>query len=326
MSLLRLAEWLCGPALRASVFEPLLADWQRQLDDVPASSWARARILVSGATALGLSIAQCLLTGGIRMPRIALIKGSAVLVLSTILLVLIQIGLNTQQFKADFADFPFEMRIWMALPLVLPLAVPLAMLPIMMLMRGAGRMSTRAATIVVLAGGLLTLVTTGWLTPMSRGDVRDSLYAEIERRTIAKEQAGDYSYPSTAARQARPETPEQRAQRREAFRNDPRYAANQANLTRPRWNRSTFMMAALGVALGALGWALGGLGRTQAIHAAGWWSLAWLAMMILDGRAQYWVNGGVLRLGRAPYWVPLAVFATAALALSIASRRAARRV
>ena len=252
------------------------------------------------------------------MPRIALVKGAAVLVLSTVLLVLIQIGLNTQQFRQDF---PVEMRMWMALPLVLPLAVPLAMLPVMMLIRGAGRTSARTAAIVVFAGALVTLVTTGWLTPMAKGDVRDSLYEEIELREAAREQAGSFSYPYTAVRQIRNETPEQRAHRREAWRSNPLYVNNQANLTRPRWNRSTFMMAALGVALGALGWALGGLGRTQVIHAAGWWSLAWLSMMILDGRAQYWVNGGVLRLGRAPDWLPLVVFGLAAIALQVTSAR-----
>lgn len=309
MSLLRLAEWFCGPALRASVFEPLVADWQREWRDAPATRWARARILVGGSIALLLTMAQCLLTGGVRMPRIALIKGSAVLVISTVLLVLIQIGLNLQQFRR--VDFPFEMRFWMALPYALPLAVPLAMLPIMMLMRGTNRVSARAAAIVVIAGGLLTLVTAGWLTPLSRGDVRDGLYEEIERRNI------------TAASQARPETPDQRAKRREAFRNDPLHIANQANQRRPRWNRPTFMMAALSVALGALGWALGGLGRTRPIHAAGWWALTWLAVMVFDNRAGYWVDGGMVRLGQAPYWLPLAVFATAALALSIASRRTA---
>lgn len=307
-ALLRIAEWCCGPALRESVFEPLVADWQRQWRDAPASGWACARILAGGSIALLWSIAQCVLTGGIRMPRIALIKASAVLVISTALLMLIQMGLNLQQFSRR-VDFPFEMRIWMALPPVLPLAVPLSMLPIMMLMRGAGRVNARAATMVVLAGGLLTLVTTGILTPLSRGDVRDSLYEEIDRRNI------------TAAEQARPETPEQRAKRREAYRNDPRYIEYQANLTRPRWNRSTFMTAALGITLGVLGWALGGLGRTRAIHAAGWWAFIWLALMVLDGRARYWVNGGVVQLGQAPYWAPLAVFATAALTLSIASRR-----
>lgn len=318
-SLLDLAELICGATAREYVFEPLVADWQREWHDRPVSSWARARILVGGASALGLSIAQCLLTGGLRMPRIALVKGAAVLVFSTVLLVLIQIGLNTQQ--QFTADFPFEMRIWLALPLVLPLAVPLAMLPVMMLIRGAGRTSGRAAAIVVFASALVTLVTTGWLTPLARGDVRDSLYEEIERREAANEQAGRYSYPFTAARQIRNETPEQRAQRREAFHSDPRYVASHANMTRPRWNRSTFMMAALGAALGALGWALGGLGRTQVIHAAGWWALAWLSMMILDNRMQYWVNGGVLRLARAPDWLPLVVFGLAAIALQIASAR-----
>jgi hypothetical protein len=265
----------------------------------------------------------CLATGRSEMPRLTLIKGFTVFVLSTVLLLAVQIGLNLQQFRR--VDFPFEMRFWMALPLVLPLAVPLAMLPITMLMRGTSRVSARAAAMVVIAGGLLTLVTTGWLTPLSRGDVRDGLYEEIERRTIAKEQAGIYtSYASAAARQARAETPEQRAKKREAYRSDPRYLAYQADITRPRWNQSTFMMAGLGVALGALGWALGGLGRTRPIHAAGWWGLTWLAVMVLEGRAQYWVNGATVRLGQAPQWMPLAVFATAALAVLIASRRTRR--
>ena len=316
--LLAFASRWFDPDTIANVFEPLIADWQREWHDRPASIWGGARILVGGAGALALSIAQCLLTGGLRMPRIALVKGAAVLILSTALLVLIQIGLNTQQFEADF---PFEMRIWMALPLVLPLAVPLAMLPVMMLIRGAGRTSTRAAAVVMFAGALLTLVTTGWLTPLARADVRASLFEEIELRAVANEQAGRYSYPSTAARQVRNETPEQRAQRRQAWHSSPLYVASQANMTRPRWNRSTFMMAALGVALGALGWALGGLGRTKMIHAAGWWSLAWLAMMILDNRMQYWVNGGVLRLARAPDWLPLVVFGLAAIALQIAPAR-----
>ena len=321
LKLLDIAEWLCGPAQRASVVEPLLADWQRELEG--ASGFTRWWIVASGCSALAVTLVMCLVTGGSEMPRVPLIKGFTVFVLSTALLLAVQIGLNLQQFRR--VDFPFEMRFWMALPLVLPLAVPLAMLPIMMLMRGTSRVSARAAAIVVIAGGLLTLVTTGWLTPLSRGDIRDGLYEEIERRTIANEQAGIYtSYSSAAARQARRETPEQRAKKREAYRSDPRYLAYQADITRPRWNRSTFMMAGLAVALGALGWALGGLGRTRVLHAAGWWSLAWLAVMILDGRAQYWVNGGVVRLGRAPYWVPVAVFATAALAALIASRRLRR--
>ena len=221
--LLAVAEWLCGAAVREGVFEPLVADWQREWHDRPVSSWARARILVSGASALGLSISQCLLTGGLQMPRIALVKGAAVLILSTVLLVLIQIGLNTQQFRQDF---PFEMRIWLALPLVLPLAVPLAMLPAMMLIRGAARTSSRAAAIVVFAGTLLTLVTTGWLTPLAWGDVRDSLY---KKRSNSARRPGSRQavtvIPSRRLAKMRNETPEQRAQRREAFRSHPRYVA-----------------------------------------------------------------------------------------------------
>ncbi len=48
-----------------------------------------------------------------------------------------------QRDRASANDFPFEMRIWMALPMILPLAIPLAMLPLMMLLRGTGQVARR---------------------------------------------------------------------------------------------------------------------------------------------------------------------------------------
>jgi hypothetical protein len=43
--------------------------------------------------------------------------------------------------------------------------------------------------------------------------------------------------------------------------------------------------------------------------------------MILDGRFLYPGNGVSQYIGRAPSWMPLAVFATAALAISVAVHR-----
>jgi hypothetical protein len=298
------------------VFEPLIADWQRELEGT--SGAARWWIAARGCSALALTMALCLVTGGSAMPRLTLVKGSIVLLLSTALLIAIQIGLNSFQFKQDF---PFEMRLWMAVPMILPLAIPVAILPMMMLIRGAGRLAVRGAIALLCGAAIVTYLTAGWLTPLMQGDVRDELYQEMDRRTVASERAGRVSYPWTAARQARPTTPEQRAAARQRWKSNPLYLAGQAERTRPRWGRAAILPAGLTIAMGALGWALGGLGRTRVVHAAAWWSFTWIALMFLDGRFLFPGNPVAQIIGRPPYWLPLAVFATAALAVSMAAHR-----
>jgi hypothetical protein len=243
------------------------------------------------------------------MTRTALIKASAAVVISTLALLGIQIGLNSLQFTTDYL---YEIRMWMALPIILPLVVPLAMLPMMMLLRGSG-VTTRAAALVVLAGSLLTLITTGLLAPLAQADaISDRLDEAMYQRALENDRTGLYSYPGSAVRQLRPTTPEQRAEQRRKWRSDPRYLASQAERTRSRWSRSTFMTAGLAVALGTLGWSLGGLGRTRVIHATGWWALACFSLLVFDGRLAYWLNSSG-RYIRAPFWAPLAVFGTAAV-------------
>jgi hypothetical protein len=305
---LTIAEWLCGEHARRTVFEPLVADWQREWREAPQSGWSRALVLVSGPLALSVAISYYALTGGLVMTRTALLKASAAVVISTLALLGIQVGLQSMQFRADYL---FEIRVWLALPMILPLAVPLAMLPMMMLLRGAG-VTARAATVILLAGGALTLITTGLLAPLAQADViSDRLDEAMYQRAVENDRAGRYTYPWSAVRQLKPTTPEQRAEQRRKWRSDPRYLAAQAERTRPRWSRSTFMTAALTIAIGVLGWGLGGLGRTRVIHATAWWALACLALLVFDGRLTYWLNN--YGRPRAPFWGPLAVFGTAAL-------------
>ena len=113
-------------------------------------------------------------------------------------------------------------------------------------------MTTRGAVLMIAASGLLTIAVTGWLTPLMQGDIRDALYEAMYQRDVENDRAGRISYPATALREVRPTTPEERARLREQFRQNPRYLAAQAERTRPRWNRSTFMTGALAIAMGSL--------------------------------------------------------------------------
>jgi hypothetical protein len=308
------SRWIDEATVRGT-FEPLIADWQHEWQHAPSSPIARARVIVSGSAALTWSLASCLFGGEIVMPRAVIIKTTTVL--STLTLLLIQIGVNA---VALSNDFPFEMRFWMALPMVMPLVIPLAMLPILMLLRASGHVTTGGAATLICAGVLLTYVTTAWLTPLAQGDVRDGLYEEFHQRAVANDQAGRAQYPGTAVRQVRQTTPEQRAMQRERWRRTPLYVKGQEERTRPQWGRGTIVTALLALATGGLGWAIGGLRQTGALSAVAWWTFAWIAVMVLDGRMLYPGNGITTYIGRAPYWMPLAVFSGAAVVAILSSK------
>ncbi len=228
--LLSIAEWCCGDAARHSIFEPLAADWQREL----AERIGHHSVVDSCPRRLGVRGNDGGLSGNWRECDATRDVGEATdrLLLSTVVLIAIQIGLNASVISNDF---PFEMRIWMALPMILPLAIPLAMLPLMMLLRGPGQIGSGGAATMICAATLLTYVTTGWVTPQMQGDVRDALYEQLYRRDVANDQAGRVtSFPATAARQARPTTPEQRAAQRERWRNNPQYTSRRRRNGRVR--------------------------------------------------------------------------------------------
>ena len=115
-----------------------------------------------------------------------------------------------------------------------------------------------------------------------------------------------------------PTTPEQRAE----FRRDPRYLEYQAEITRPRFGRQALFNAALAIALGGLGWSIAGISSATAMGIAGWWTTVWVALILMSGRFSYWVSGAGVPVGGAPRWLPLATFASAAIVLTLADKRA----
>lgn len=311
---LSLAQFLFGDETRQRVFDPLVADWQREIES-STTRLMRAGVISRGFGAFVACVLTCLLTEGIEMNKKATIgKGAALLVLSTVVLLALQMGLNSLQFALSY---PLEWRIWIALPMVLPLAVPMAMLPIMMTLRSGGHVQAMRQAALLLSAGAITACLTTALAPLTRGDVRDSLYEQMNQRALANDAAGRFQYPGTAMRTLRPTTREQR----DAFRKTPLYLEYQAEVTRPRFGRAALVNGALAIALGGLGWALAGINGATPIAVAAWWSISWLALILMSGQFSYWVNGAGVRVGGAPYLTPLAVFTTAVLALLIAERR-----
>jgi len=197
---LRIAQALFGPHCRASVFDPLVADWHREMADA-SSAFARLAVAIRGIGAFATCLMLCALTEGIVIPT-AFARSTAILIASTTVLLVLQMGLNSLQFPLSF---PIEWRMWTALPMVLPLAVPMAMLPMLMTLRARGRLATIRHAALLLAVGALTAYLATALAPLTRGDVRDSLYEAMNQRARANDAAGRYQYPGTAMRLLRPD-------------------------------------------------------------------------------------------------------------------------
>ena len=339
--LLAFAQWLCGPALRERVFEPLVADWQRQLADAAGlSAPARGRIIAGGGLAFARSLSRCAMTHALTVPPgRALARGALVFAVTAAAMIASQAAIRYVQTRGGPMSFdrPLDILLLEAVILALPLIVPLAMLPVMMRLRSRGRVAGWHAVQCLVAGSVLAFVAAGWVTPLMNRPLQDAQLERAYQRSIANDRTGRHSYPGSAIRQLRPTTPEQRAQQRVEFRTWP------ATQTLPEMTRTlrtdqsplgqsiTRVLAwhamlrapILALALGVMGWALAGLGRTRVVHAVLWFALAWFAVMLFEGRLAY--LGNDLTFWRLPYWIPTVVFVLGAVALQIASRRTSQQ-
>jgi hypothetical protein len=339
--LLAIAEFVCGPGPRTRVFEPLLADWQRQLADaVHQPAIVRTRIIVSGSLAFGVSISRCAMSSALSLPPgRALARGAAVFAVTIVAMLVAQGAIRYWQTLGTriWFDRPPEFLFLETLTLALPLAVPLAMLPLMMQLRRDGRFTGWHAAQCLVAGSVLAFFTAGWATPLIYRPLQDAALERSYQRSLENDRAGRFTYPGTAVRQARPTTLEERNRAREEFR---QFAATQTfpQMTRtlrtdqsPMGQSISRVLAwhailrapILAFALGLMGWSLAGLGRTSLGHAAMWWGLVWFAVMMFEGRLAYLGNDLMFR--RLPAWLPTILFIAAAIALQIRSARTLRR-
>lgn len=323
--LLALAQCLCGDQLRRSTFEPLLADWQRELDEARRHGrWRLAMVAVSGAAAYANSLVRCTMTGNgwLPAPRVAFVALATfvvALVAGVGLLVALSLVRNSPR---DVGSIQVQAFLFYCANLI---AAPV-LLPVLFMMRRDPRSTTRHA-IVGLAFG--TALTAGVLTLTSQEAVNRyfSTFESFERqyqRDLANDRAGRVTYPGTAAREARgPLTLEQRRAGYERFMT--LRAEHEAKRPPLTWIQRVRRLqpVALAVLFGVMGWTLAGLGPASINRAAAWWALMLFATLAFGAMLRT-LTGVPTRMLPQSYALPLFGAITLALLVS-AARQNSRR-
>jgi hypothetical protein len=315
--LLALATWLCGESSGRQVFEPLLADWDRELRHAHSSS-ARAAVIARGSLAFMLTVASCGL-------RHALTEDTgmwkySLLALATAMGLGIASEMAIVNARATGADFPADVLLELALRSAVVTAFATALLPALFLLRRDARVTGRTATLWLAAGALFTAAAIVVLPSPDGYQLTAEQNERMYQRSLANDRAGRYQYPGSVYRHLRePSTPETRRASYEKFLT---WAETQ-RVDHPEptpWQRllrSSLPM--LAVLFGIIGWNLAGVLRPTVMRAFVWWGVAWFAMLAMDGRIASIFR--VANFRRPAWWVLPLMTGLAALAVTIASTR-----
>lgn len=319
--LLDLAEFVCGEHARRTVFEPLVADWQRELMEArTAGPWRVARVFGSGATAYATSLVGSAVMGEwLPTPRTAA-SAALAFVLATAVSKLILLGLSSVWGPGvDLGSIRTQAFLLFSAVIV----VPPAFLPALFLMRRDPRSNLRHAilTIALVAAGTGALVV---LTSEQAINSYFSTFGAYEReyaRNLANDRAGRYQYPGSAVRSLRGEMTLE--QRRDSFERFEAWRAEQIAKQPPRpvtWRGIAirYQPVALAVLFSVMGWTLAGLAAPTLRRAMLWWGLVAIAMVTLSATPGPFMR---IAVNRFPYWATVPIFAAIDAALVIASWR-----
>lgn len=162
-------------AIVSSVFEPLVADWQRQWNDAtPAQrQWINAKGFAAFATTTAVMMPRATFTSASFRARPLVLAGSFWLVTSCLLPI------------PFMREWPGEF-LWLLLPGSLTVMLPFAILPAIDAMRREGEAPTpsdrRGALLLVAVAVLGVIIGHGWITPAANQRWRNAVMSELNGR------------------------------------------------------------------------------------------------------------------------------------------------
>ena len=320
-----LAKFICGDAACARVFEPLLADWQRELQHA-AGPISRTAAVLSGSFAFMRALAVCFVIDGAWTPplRATLTSLAAITVAVAISIGVLLMAPLPQNLPLDVSE-PVVQRwilIWANI------LVPPAFLLATFLLRRDTRASRRHAIVFTMLAATATTAIVINTTDDALRRRYDTFEVHERMRELALERhrAGSFVFSGRRYEETMRTTVEER---RASF---DRYRASidriVATLPAPTWSDelTQFRPVMLAVIFAVMGWTLAGLGRATVPRAFGWWALVFMATITLT--RIFWLVVQV-PMPRTPQWLMPTLFVFVAVALgvnAIRSRRSMRSI
>ncbi len=157
----------------SSVFEPLVADWQRQWSEATLAErrWINVKGRVAFATALMMTAPRVALTSGTLRARLLIVAGTFWFATAILLLV-------------PFAQEGWPLALlWLLLPAHLTLMLPFAILPAIDAMRRNSEepaaADRRGAIMLVVVAVCVVAVGQGWVTPAANQHFRNEAASHV---------------------------------------------------------------------------------------------------------------------------------------------------
>ena len=318
--LLAIASWWCGEKIAALIFQPLLADWQKELEQAhDHGRWQVARVAICGGGAYLLSLGRCAMSARGWLPTSRAAQIAAVTMFFTLDAAFLLIWIAALASGASAEPGAVQTRYFLLA--ASGIAVPSILLPALFLMRRDTQSTARHAVSAIAFGMAFTAVVVT-LTAPERLNAYFSTFEAFEseyQRNLANDRAGHVTYPATALRErSAPTTVEQRRANYEQFMaRRAEQAAKRPPLTWQQQSRR-YQPVALAALFGIIGWTLAGLSPPTLPRAVMWWALMYVALFTFGVRP---MTSGLPSIGRTPGALALAFFAAVATALVIGSWR-----
>lgn len=315
--------WLDGETVRHT-FEPLVADWQRELTD----AHQRGRLPYAIATASGMwafirSLLRCAMTSSGWLPTW---RASGIAIAAFLAAIVLAVGGVTLIVLQNGRPIEPGLRTYSSLLGSAALYVPPAMLPAVFLLRRDPRTTIRHAAAAISLGALLTVGVLVLTSPEALNRYFSSFeWSEREyQRALANDRIGRYQYPGSAYRElTTPKTVEERRERHERFM--AWLEEQRAKEPPPTWQErvARTQPAVLAILFGIMGWTLAGMGSPSIPRAMMWWSLMYLTTLGFGGLLASVVGEMSFWSARIQYWMGIPVIAAITVILIFASRRLA---
>jgi len=323
--LLEIVEHVCGSYARTSVFEPLVADWQRDMADARNSGrWSYAIAAVSGMWAFTRSLAGCAMTIDGWLPSW---RASGVATLAFLAALVVAVAGVTLIALQNGRPIEPGLRTYSWLLGTAALYVPPAMLPALFLLRRDPQTTTRHAAAATGLGALFTTAALVLTSPEALNRYFSSFeWTEREyQRALANDRIGHYQYPGTAYRElVTPKTVEERRERHASFM--VWLEEQRAKEPAPTWPERLARMqpAVLAILFGVMGWTLAGMGSPSISRAMTWWLLMYLMTLGFGGLLASVVGEMSFWSARIQYWIAIPAITAMTASLMLAARRSPR--